>query len=834
MMNEYDAFIEKLSDANYRMHIAGICKADFKRYLLTVFYIINGSKFYLKPFHKRVIKALQDLVDCENKKRNLALCLPVGSGKSLIVEYFITWCFARSVDNTFCYNSHSDRLINRLSKECKDIIENPYWILLFENQLKKDDRQRVNFSFEGAKNRTGLTAGTTGGAITGLDCFDFNEPVATNNGWLKIGEIVDKKLDVQILSNNIETGENEYKSILRYIKKEHSNLIEVILNNGLKVKCTPTHYFYTQRGYVQAQDLRFDDILVSYPFDDIKGTVKFFHKIFSGIIFIAYFFYFILAKDFFVPRNNSTFNPYSLCDIPPIFPTFNRCYVSISNIIFRSNNFSGSGVFSNINGLLFSKFKNIIGIFSVARTRMMYDRIKHIFGSCTIGEIFNIIVKFIPVKMSNIHFRRSYSNKCQCDQNMDKSFNRFSVFPQTNNFISSCTDPRFENNSSFNLFSALLKNITCFTSDFSVFSNAIKSFISRDWKPFFIRRVSHDITSYCVTVCGNYNMYIGGSQGVLVSNCGNPNIDGFSGALIIDDPMDAGNARYEKSREEVVTFYDEKLSTRRRTPNTPTILIMQRLHLDDLVGWIEKNEPEQWEIVKIPALDENGQSFWEERYPVEELKHIQRINNFKFQSQYQQDPIASGGAVIKTEWFKYYSQSVEYQYKRIFITGDTAQKIKEHNDYSVFMVWGVTKFGKLHLLDEIRGKWEAPDLKRQVKILWNRWSKGIGNTPCSGLYVEDKASGTGLIQEIKRECAIPVLPLQADKDKLTRLEAVLAHIEAGNVELPNSPEQNKELLNECEAFTRDDSHSHDDQVDTLVYGIMVGLSKLQVSILEVL
>lgn len=482
-MNEYDNFIEDvLSNSEI---IQSACKKDFEFYLTTIFYVINGSKFFLKPFHLKVIKALQTLVNGENTKRNLALCLPVGSGKSLITEYFITWCFARTVNNTFCYTSNSDRLINKLSKECKDIIENPYWQALFNHPLKKDDRQRVNFSFDGAKNRTGLTAGTTGGAITGLDA-------------------------------------------------------------------------------------------------------------------------------------------------------------------------------------------------------------------------------------------------------------------------------------------------------------------------------------------------------------GNPNIEGFSGALIIDDPLDAGNARYEKSRDEVVTFYDEKLSTRRRTPTTPTILIMQRLHLDDLVGWIEKNEPEEWEILKVPALDEDGNSFWAERYPVEELEKIRRINNFKFQSQYQQDPIASGGAVIKTEWFKYYPANITYEYKRIFITADTAQKIKEHNDYSVFMVWGVTKFGKLHLLDEIRGKWEAPDLKRQVKILWNRWSKGIGNTPCSGLYIEDKASGTGLIQEIKRECAIPVLPLQADKDKLTRLEAVLAHIEAGNVELPNNPEQNKDLLNECEAFTRDDSHSHDDQVDTLVYGIMVGLSKLQVSILEVL
>ena len=482
-MNEYDNFIEDvLSNSEI---IQSACKKDFEFYLTTIFYVINGSKFFLKPFHLKVIKALQTLVSGENTKRNLALCLPVGSGKSLITEYFITWCFARTVNNTFCYTSNSDRLINKLSKECKDIIENPYWQALFNHPLKKDDRQRVNFSFDGAKNRTGLTAGTTGGAITGLDA-------------------------------------------------------------------------------------------------------------------------------------------------------------------------------------------------------------------------------------------------------------------------------------------------------------------------------------------------------------GNPNIEGFSGALIIDDPLDAGNARYEKSRDEVVTFYDEKLSTRRRTPTTPTILIMQRLHLDDLVGWIEKNEPEEWEILKVPALDEDGNSFWAERYPVEELEKIRRINNFKFQSQYQQDPIASGGAVIKTEWFKYYPANITYEYKRIFITADTAQKIKEHNDYSVFMVWGVTKFGKLHLLDEIRGKWEAPDLKRQVKILWNRWSKGIGNTPCSGLYIEDKASGTGLIQEIKRECAIPVLPLQADKDKLTRLEAVLAHIEAGNIELPNNPEQNKDLLNECEAFTRDDSHSHDDQVDTLVYGIMVGLSKLQVSILEVL
>ena len=163
-MGEYDKFIEELQNPQIRANRAYLCQVDFLSYLLNVFYLINGSKFKLKPFHRKVIAALQDLVDCRNTKRNLALCLPVGSGKSLITEYFITWCFARSVNNTFCYTSHSDRLINKLSKECKDIIENPHWTLLFGHKLKKDDRQRVNFSFAGAKNRTGLTAGTTGGA----------------------------------------------------------------------------------------------------------------------------------------------------------------------------------------------------------------------------------------------------------------------------------------------------------------------------------------------------------------------------------------------------------------------------------------------------------------------------------------------------------------------------------------------------------------------------------------------------------------------------------------------------------------------------------------------
>ena len=140
----------------------------------------------------------------------------------------------------------------------------------------------------------------------------------------------------------------------------------------------------------------------------------------------------------------------------------------------------------------------------------------------------------------------------------------------------------------------------------------------------------------------------------------------------------------------------------------------------------------------------------------------------------------------------------------------------------------------MRLLDLVRGKWEAPDLKRQVVALWNRWqinSESFANA----LYIEDKASGIGLIQELQ-VAGVPVLPLVADKDKLTRVENALPYIEAGLVELPESRDYSfvKEFVAECEAFTRDDSHAHDDQVDILAYAVQVLLSNTTVSILDVL
>lgn len=306
---------------------------------------------------------------------------------------------------------------------------------------------------------------------------------------------------------------------------------------------------------------------------------------------------------------------------------------------------------------------------------------------------------------------------------------------------------------------------------------------------------------------------------------------GFTGALIIDDANKPADIRSQLMRDKVVRYFEETLLSRLNNSDVPIINIQQRLHLEDLSGILESKY--NFETLKRPLLDENGVCLLPSQYTKKRIEEL-KVNNYMFISQYQQEPIILGGAVIKREWFKYYKPSTDYNYSRIIITADTAMKIKEHNDFSVFMVGGITDNNQLHILDMARGKWEAPELKKIALELFEKYKyNSKTGVSCSGLYVEDKASGTGLIQELSR-VGVPIVGLITDKDKLTRVESILNYISSGQVLLPYDETYgfNPDILSECEAFTRDDSHSHDDIVDTLVYLIQEGLVKNNVSLLD--
>lgn len=306
----------------------------------------------------------------------------------------------------------------------------------------------------------------------------------------------------------------------------------------------------------------------------------------------------------------------------------------------------------------------------------------------------------------------------------------------------------------------------------------------------------------------------------------------FSGFLAIDDAQKPADSRSQILRDRVIRYYEETLLSRLNNPDTPIVNIQQRLHVEDLSGVLESKY--NFDTLRKPLIDDKGICQIPSQYTKERIKELQQ-NNYVFSAQFQQQPIILGGQVIRRDYFRYYSVSNGFKYKRILITADTAMKVKEHNDYSVFLAGGITHDNKLHVLDMMRGKWEAPELERVAVEFWNKFKRDPKTgVMCNGLYVEDKASGIYLIQSLNSKYGIPVIGIKVDADKLARVESVLPQIEAGNVYLPENERYgfNPDLLNECEAFTRDQSQIHDDIVDSLVYLVQESLGKTEVSLLD--
>lgn len=301
--------------------------------------------------------------------------------------------------------------------------------------------------------------------------------------------------------------------------------------------------------------------------------------------------------------------------------------------------------------------------------------------------------------------------------------------------------------------------------------------------------------------------------------------DVYGGCCLVDDPLKASNVKSQAEMQNTIDYYLNTLKSRANNQaRSPMICIMQRLAIEDLSGYIMENEAEDWDIVKIPALDEEkGEALWPEKFSKEDLLKLKKLSPFVYYGQYQQEPIVIGGSVYKTEWFRFYNPTEHYDYQMSFITADTAQKKGEGNDFTVFQLWAKTFDNKLHLIDMVRGKFDAQELREQVKLFWRKSQSRTDCVAPYGFYIEDKSSGIGVIQEIKKTDPIPVIPIQRNRhkdekgqwvsmDKFSRAMTAIPYIANGWVYLPFNEKDriSSELLAEAAAFKADLSAKHDD------------------------
>lgn len=297
--------------------------------------------------------------------------------------------------------------------------------------------------------------------------------------------------------------------------------------------------------------------------------------------------------------------------------------------------------------------------------------------------------------------------------------------------------------------------------------------------------------------------------------------EGFNGCILLDDPLKPDDAWSKVKRDRANRFLTNTIKSRLATAHVPIIIIMQRVHEADPTGFLV-NGPSggDWEVLSIPAINEHGESYWPYKEPVEELLKLRDEDSYTFNSQYMQKPTPEGGGMFKHDWFdeRYTAEDLK-EIKQIELFADTAMKKGQHNDFSVIQAWG-TDHKRVFLLDQIRGKWEAPELLAKSKEFWKKWTNGV-HTPvkATAFNIEDKASGTGLIQTFKTETTIPAIAIQRDTDKVSRGAACAPYCESRKVLLPEDAKWVNMFLGEITSFTANMTHDHDDQVDPMLDAI---------------
>lgn len=287
--------------------------------------------------------------------------------------------------------------------------------------------------------------------------------------------------------------------------------------------------------------------------------------------------------------------------------------------------------------------------------------------------------------------------------------------------------------------------------------------------------------------------------------------------LIIDDPLSPAQALSDKERVTANTWFDQTFYSRLDDKqNGVIVLVMQRLHADDLSGHLLAKGG--WEHLCVPLVAETKTIIDFGRVKVTrepgELLHPNRMDaaaverektelgSYAFAGQYQQRPAPAEGGIFKATWFKRYDKPRE-KYQRIVQSWDTAIKADQIHDPSVRTVWGVHEAG-YDLLHVMVKRLEYPDLKRTLYSDAEAWK-------ADAILVEDKGSGQQLIQDARRETTLPVIAILPMADKTTRASAVSATVEAGKVFLPTHATWLTDYESEMLTFP---NATHDDQVDS--------------------
>lgn len=279
----------------------------------------------------------------------------------------------------------------------------------------------------------------------------------------------------------------------------------------------------------------------------------------------------------------------------------------------------------------------------------------------------------------------------------------------------------------------------------------------------------------------------------------------FGGAILIDDPMKAEEAESETIRTKINKRLTNTIASRRNSPrNTPTIIVMQRLHEEDVSGYVlDGGYGEDFHHLCRPVITSDNKPLWPDKHDMDQLNSMKKADPYVFAGQYMQAPAPADGIIFKR--FEFYKEIP----RNISITihsWDFTFKKSMSSDYVVGTRWGMDATGRMYLLDMVRAKMGFTESLDAIVRFTEK------HPDYSAILIEAKANGEAIIDSIRGTVrkVIPVIPNASKEERA----AVVSHLfDAGEVYLPDPSFMpwSLDVVKELKTFP---NAKHDDIVDS--------------------
>lgn len=281
--------------------------------------------------------------------------------------------------------------------------------------------------------------------------------------------------------------------------------------------------------------------------------------------------------------------------------------------------------------------------------------------------------------------------------------------------------------------------------------------------------------------------------------------DSFGGAIIIDDPHKASEARSDTVRKGVIEWFQNTLESRTNSPDTPIIVIMQRLHEEDLAGWLlDGGNGEEWEHLELSAIQPDGSALWPEKHSIEVLNRMELAAPYVFSGQYRQRPSPPAGGFFKPDNIEIVDAlpaDITHQAR----AWDLASSENE-GDFTAGVREAKGRDGYIYIVDVQHAQLGPDGVEKRIKQTAQMDGKAVAIRLPQDPGQAGKSQAKNFITMLS---GFNVKAETVSGDKITRAQPFAAQVNVGNVKMLRG-DWNKPFIEELRNFP---NGKHDDQVD---------------------